>query len=575
MNKKNAETKQMDKKMQDISYEIIRITRTSDNAQDKVIPYAYLLWKTCSIDKKEAGLNELLSNCNYEFVTSATDMGINESEWNEVKRLLKTYSIEDFSYVVSNYVDGTRSGMESYTPSSIVKLVNAIIGPRDNSTFVDICCGRGSLLTEMAKEYPTLHYHGIDICRQELLLAKLRTDVISADNIEFHFDNAFTSNVIAPKSADFIFADPPHGMRMNMVEPELKVIENDFPVVRNTSFEWAWASIAMKLLNDEGKAIIIMPEGCMFGGANKDIRKHFVDNGWIESVINMPKNMFPYMGIATVMVILSRGNENIRLVDASDLYVKGRRINTFDDNDIEVISKALNEDSEISVTIDKKMFEEHDFSLYAPKYLEDIPEFQDGVVFESIIKRITRGSLYKAAELDDLHSEDETGYQCLMPASIQDGIIDINLPYLTKLESKDDKYCLNDHSLVLMKMVMSDGTWKIAVMDDTKGKKIIAGSNYYIIDVDESKADPYYIQAFLESTTGRLVLNSIAVGSNVKMISIEDIRKLIIPLPALDIQHEIGNEFKACLKTIDELKKKIVATQATKTMIFDGKYNVK
>ena len=89
--------------------------------------------------------------------------------------------------------------------------------------------------------------------------------------------------------------------------------------------------------------------------------------------------------------------------------------------------------------------------------------------------------------------------QYLMLANIKDGVIDKELPYINEIAPKYEKYCLRNNCLLLSK---NGYPFKVAVAQVEEGKKILGNGNLYIIELDQSKVNPYYLQAFFESEQG-------------------------------------------------------------------------
>ena len=161
-------------------------------------------------------------------------------------------------------------------------------------------------------------------------------------------------------------------------------------------------------------------------------------------------------------------------------------------------------------------------------------------------------------------SDEETNMQYLMTANIQDGIIEETLPYLINIEERYEKYCIKNHNLILSK---NGAPYKIAVANIKKDQKILANGNLYIIEIDEEKANPYYIKAFFESETGIAALKSITVGSTILSISVDKLKKLQIPLPLLDEQNKIAENYQAIQAEIIELKARLKsAVESLKTV---------
>lgn len=76
--------------------------------------------------------------------------------------------------------------------------------------------------------------------------------------------------------------------------------------------------------------------------------------------------------------------------------------------------------------------------------------------------------------------------------------------------------------------------YKIAVAEVKEGQRILGNGNLYIIELDEEKADPYYLAAFFGSEQGTAALRSRTVGATIPNIGVEQLTKLVIPIPPLE-----------------------------------------
>lgn len=83
-----------------------------------------------------------------------------------------------------------------------------------------------------------------------------------------------------------------------------------------------------------------------------------------------------------------------------------------------------------------------------------------------------------------------------MLQKINDGEIDKSLPSLIRIESAWEKYCLQDGDIVVSKM---GPNFKVVMVRIAPGEKILATSNLYIVRPDQSKVEPLYLKAFIES----------------------------------------------------------------------------
>ena len=63
------------------------------------------------------------------------------------------------------------------------------------------------------------------------------------------------------------------------------------------------------------------------GGGESNIRRHIIENDWLEAIVQMPNNLFYNTGITTYIWILSNNKAanrkgKVQLIDAGQLYQK-------------------------------------------------------------------------------------------------------------------------------------------------------------------------------------------------------------------------------------------------------------
>ena len=54
----------------------------------------------------------------------------------------------------------------------------------------------------------------------------------------------------------------------------------------------------------------------------KNIRKYFIENGYIESIILLPENILIHYPVSLALIVFSKKNQKIRFIDASKFYSK-------------------------------------------------------------------------------------------------------------------------------------------------------------------------------------------------------------------------------------------------------------
>ena len=479
------------------------------------------------------------------------------------KALTLQYSDSDF------FESGSFSGVYT-TPPFISKLALQVLNIKENETVMDLCSGRGSFLTAAYLNNPEAKYYGVEIDSYSVLTSRIRSYLLG--NIyEVELKNVFAREYNAPQY-DKVFANYPFGMRIKELgkgaEYVDRLLDLGESISRATSSDWVFNQLAVDTINENGKAVCIMTNGSTSNTIDKGVRSFFVEAGYVEAIITLPPRMFAHTQIPVTMIVLSHNNNTVKMVDGYDFYQKGRRNNELSDEDIDSIIKGLNQETEYSRTVSIDELRQEDYVLSPSRYLSvylDKLAVENGKKFGDVIKSITRGAGIKASQLDEMTVYNETDYQYLMLSNIQKGMIQSDLPYLSHIPEMYDKYCLKENNLILSK---NGYPYKVAVVGKTN-KKILANGNLFIIELDEEQVNPFYIKALFESEKGIALLKSITVGATIPNIGVTQLQNLIIPVPSMDEQNKIAEEYKAVEDEIKLLQLRIEKAVARRSQIFD------
>ncbi len=97
------------------------------------------------------------------------------------------------------------------------------------------------------------------------------------------------------------------------------------------------------------------------------------------------------------MIVFSHGNETTMMVNAEEMFEKGRRMNTITDAHIKKIVAACHQETEISRRVSMTKIQEMQFILSPAAYLEtQVEEVKNGVELGSL-GSITRGAQLQAS----------------------------------------------------------------------------------------------------------------------------------------------------------------------------------
>lgn len=480
---------------------------------------------------------------------------ISKEMWNDLLQLCMTYGPDDFGQVAAMPVTNVDKRDYLETPEGLEKLAIELLDVKEDDRVADYCCGHGGVAIGLG-EKSQCSVKGFELNERTAETAKIRV-LASKANVEISVCDVFE---IPKKNQIFdkIFSNYPFGLHLRELgsrNPYLQSLSEKVPgISRATSSDWVFNHLLIDSLSEKGKAIGIMTNGSTLNSIDRKTREYFVENGYIECVIALPAKLFSSTGIATTLVVLSHGNKKVRMVNAVDICTKGRRQNVLSDSDIEKILDACKDDSNISKEVSLDDLYKADYVLHPNRYFVGEADYLDGVPFETVIKKISRGAHCTAEQLDDMSSQEETNIHFLKTSDIQDGIIAGRMQALSYIEKNFEKYCIQDRNLVISKVGFP---YKVIVAEVDDSARVLANANLFIIELDESKADPYYLKAFFESEEGQACLRRITVGATIPSIGVKELKTMRIPLPSIEVQREIGTRCKDVLGEITQLKKQL------------------
>ena len=434
--------------------------------------------------------------------------------WNELLRLAKNYTANDFKNLILDDDFGIGDTLHG-VPDSLLEISCAVMG---------------------------LNYANLSPEQNYLLRASLNGNIPSC--------NFGTSNRVSYSVTNYIRNKILDTENFDDFTPSDESLNNDEENAPALSPQLE--SMLNYILASGIKQVGIMSLGQVTGFADRNLRNYFLKNNLIETVIELPQKLFPYLTVKLALVILSQNNQCVRMIDATHIYTTGRGINILSEENIKTILSLINqsEDSDIAKSVSYDEIKAHNTILCPTTYLYS---FTDENTFSEVIKDISRGISCTSDQLDEMMATEKTNYRYLAQKSIQNGRIISDLPFLKEISKKhQEKYCLKNGQLVISRFIQP---LKIAVAENIGDEKILVSGNLLIITLDTTKTTPYYIKAFLESSEGEKHLTQIAVGARQPLISAENLKELRIPLPDISKQTEIADKYKEIEDKLNNLMK--------------------
>ncbi len=526
---------------------------------DKSLATAYLV-----LSLKEKGVQGILDKSMRELCSVIEDADVYNFVYEMMSGVeqefilsLFSYDIADLrSFVLNEEYGIYEKGEEQTTPESIIKLALDLLKIQPNETVLDNCSGTGSFITNAYYTQRDAKFYGVEINPTAAAIAKMRVSLLNG-SFNLLVGNALEHNFDGQRF-DKAFSNYPFGIRLRLSDVGYEIfdkLQKSMPeLVKATSSDWAFNYSLCEMLAPNGTAVAVTSLGGLWNTIDKPIRELFIKKRLIKAIIKLPARLFSTTSIPVAMIVFGESNGAIRMIDASKEYKEGRRQNILHGDNILNILYAMEYDVDYAKTVSFEEIASNQFNFDPTRYIEDLVEIENGVEFGSIINHITRGAPASAKDLDEMTSAVPTDFQYVTLANIRNGVIDKDLPYLKGIPDRFGKYCINSGDILLSK---NGYPFKVAVVESTNEKYIVANGNLYIIQLDTKKVNPYYVKAFLESEKGIAQLKRISVGSTIPNIGVSQLNTIKIPMIPREEQDEIANRCLAIMDEIEFMRRKI------------------
>ena len=315
-----------------------------------------------------------------------------------------------YEYLMGMYASNAgKSGGEYFTPQEISELITkiTIIGKTKVDKVYDPAAGSGSLLLNFAKILGTENvgggFYGQEINITTYNLARMN---MFLHNIDYHLFNIKNGDTLLEpmhedqKSFEAIVSNPPYSIKWEGNDNPTLINDSRFApagiLAPKSKADFAFIMHSIDHLASNGVAAIVCFPGIFYrSGAEQKIRKHIIDNNYVDAIIQLPENLFFGTSISTNILVLkkSRNKNDVLFIDASQQFIKVNNGNKLTDKNINYILDLIKNRQEveyISKNIDKKEINENNYDLSVNSYVEkkDTREIIDIKLLEKEINEI-------------------------------------------------------------------------------------------------------------------------------------------------------------------------------------------
>ena len=480
------------------------------------------------------------------------------------------------------------------TPRHVIDFIVSVIDPKKDESVLDPACGTagflisawkhvmnanadgqgGYTLTPDERERLARFYTGYDISPDMVRLSLVNMYLHGFADPNIYEYDTLTSEERWGVHADVVLANPPFMNPKGGIRPHKRFS------VQSTRSEVLFVDYMAEHLTPNGRAGIIVPEGVIFQTqrAHTQLRRMLVEKH-LAAVVSLPAGVFnPYSGVKTSILILdsalARRSKHVAFFkvenDGFDLGAQRRPIEA---DDLPAVQAELTgylrraragEDidgyeAQFGFLVEKsRIAESGDYNLSAERYRErelrptkwpmvrlgdaSLFDVQSGGTPRSDVKEYWDGGIPWITLVD-------------LPA--EDFISEIRGTQRTisKLGLKKSSARMIQENSVVVSSRATIGRIGITRIP------LATNQGFRSITIqDSARAIPEYVALALKPLVPQMV--AWAAGGTFKEISKAKFCELEIPLPSLDVQHEIVAEVEGYQRVMDGAREEIQAMEA-------------
>lgn len=332
-----------------------------------------------------------------------------------------------YEFLMTMYASNAgKSGGEFFTPQEVSELLAEItvVGKKSVNKVYDPACGSGSLLLKFAKVLGKNNvrqgFYGQEINITTYNLCRINMFLHDINFEKFNIANGDT--LTDPKHwddepFDCIVSNPPYSTRWDGDNNPLLINDPRFSpagvLAPKNNADLAFTMHMLSWLSTTGTAAIVEFPGVLYrGGAEQKIRKYLVDNNYIDTIIQLPANLFFGVGIATCIIVLkkSKTDNKTLFINASAQFVKaGNKNKLTEENRLAILNafKERKDNPYFAALVDNADVAANDYNLSVTSYVaqEDTRELVDITALNAEIAEIVERQNQLRAEIDAIVAE--------------------------------------------------------------------------------------------------------------------------------------------------------------------------
>ena len=286
-----------------------------------------------------------------------------------------------YEYLLEKYADKAEGAGEYFTPRPLTNAIIRFVEPQIDDDIIDPASGTNGFLIQSYNylKEETDNFTQVEKTDVESQFAsrEIRTETYRLGLLNYLLHDIDPSDVNAMRGDslreektsseeyDLVLANPPFGSDISF----------QYNRRCDSTIEMNFLMMMMDLLNDSGRAGIVVPEGILFGGSKEPARIELLNQFNLDVILALPEDTFqPYSGVDTNVLFFERdnsGTDEFWFYDARSDYenIKDSNPLTYEKHFSNFVEYRDNrEECDRYFKIDVDEVEEDNHELYIKKY---------------------------------------------------------------------------------------------------------------------------------------------------------------------------------------------------------------
>ena len=506
---------------------------------------------------------------------------------------------EAFQAFIYRHQRGDRG--EFFTPHPIVRLAVEMIAPRPNEKIIDPACGSGGFLIQaisyICRNYPDIdrptyvreRICGIEFNPDVALSAMMRLAFEGGAGTEIICANALVENEQFNNAFDIVLTNPPFGSKGKIEDQRIlksyllarrwnRTSNDEWEVTRSVlagqSPEILFIEKCLKLLRPGGRMAIVLPDGLLQNVSNSHVRFWIRSEATVLGVVSIPQEAFvPYgTGIKTSLLLLQKLPAIADRVFMAQIQkigydVKGQPVYKRDesgkfvrtsaglpviDDDVDEIARAYYRlqngnfefESDTIYSVPEKMLNARlDVEHYHPEDRKLLEHLQaNGAKPLGEIADILN-------ETDDFRLASNGDIRYIAISDVDARTMQVVSQQIIKPHEAPSRatYRVRQGDIITAISGASTGTPRHATALITEDEDGAICSNGFAVLRNIHGVEPLFLLAYMRTEYYLRQVRRLMTGHAIPAISIDDLAKVLVPVPPVEVQKKVADEIARIL----------------------------